>query len=69
VKKTQKPRSLSNKERLKKNPATAGLKIYNELSFKIKRGEPANENLQYQTKISLKTERDKERFGVAYKRT
>ena len=35
----QKPRSLSNKERLKKNPATAGSKIYNELSFKIERDE------------------------------
>ena len=34
-----KARSLSNKERLKKNPATAGLKIYNELSFKIERDE------------------------------
>ena len=27
-------RSLSNKERLKKNPATAGSKIYNELMIK-----------------------------------
>ena len=39
-----KARSLSNKERFKqktyeKNPATAGLKIYNELSFKIERDE------------------------------
>ena len=29
-----KARSLSNKERLKKNPATAGLKFYNELMIK-----------------------------------